>query len=448
MRDVRSTSSTPSAPRSASTAARWPRSGPTTWRPRSCARWSTAHPDLDPAASTRSYFGDANQAGEDNRNVARMAVLLAGLPTSVPGVTVNRLCGSGSTPSSARARAIAVGDASICVAGGVESMSRAPWVMHKPDRAVPRAPARRCTPPRSAGGWSTRRCRSEWTVSLGEGAEILADKYGITREQQDAFALASHQKAAAAWDRGAFARRGRPDVERADARRGHPRGHDARSRWPTLKPSFRQGRHGHGGQLVAADRRCRGAAACRRRGRAARWARSLREPRLERRRAAALRHRPGRGRRTRRSRGPARRGPTWPRSSSTRRSPRSRWPASPSGRTSTPTWSTPTAARSRSGIPLGYSGARLLTTLAHELRRRGGGCGAGRHVHRRRTGHRDGDRGLNRAAQARPWSRFANIGVPARHQHASAVPEPRLPLDGAAGAGQAADHACPTRCPR
>ncbi len=150
------------------------------------------------------YFGDANQAGEDNRNVARMAVLLAGLPTSIPGATVNRLCGSGMEAAFSASRAIAAGDEGVCIAGGVESMSRAPWVVLKPDKPFPRTSE---TMYSTTLGWRmvNPEMPGEWTVSLGEGAEILADRYGITREQQDEFALNSHQKAAGAWDRGAFA---------------------------------------------------------------------------------------------------------------------------------------------------------------------------------------------------------------------------------------------------
>ena len=150
------------------------------------------------------YFGDANQAGEDNRNVARMAVLLAGLPTSVPGATVNRLCGSGMEAAFSASRAIAAGDERVCVAGGVESMSRAPWVVLKPDKPFPRTHE---TMHSTTLGWRmvNPELRDEWTVTLGEGAEILADRYEISREQQDEFAVSSHRKAAAAWDRGAFA---------------------------------------------------------------------------------------------------------------------------------------------------------------------------------------------------------------------------------------------------
>jgi len=159
---------------------------------------------LDPAAIDDVYLGDANGAGEDNRNVARMAALLAGLPASVPGATVNRLCGSGLEAVIAANRAIACGDASICVAGGVESMSRAPWVLLKPERGYPRGSE---TLHSTTLGWrmTNPKMSTEWTVALGEGAEILADKYGIDRAAQDRFALRSHQRAAAAWSAGTFA---------------------------------------------------------------------------------------------------------------------------------------------------------------------------------------------------------------------------------------------------
>jgi acetyl-CoA acetyltransferase family protein len=158
---------------------------------------------LDPATIDDVYLGDANGAGEDNRNVARMAALLAGLPPSVPGATVNRLCASGLEAVIAANRAIACGDASICVAGGVESMSRAPWVLLKPERGYPRGHE---TLHSTTLGWRmvNPKMPPEWTVALGEGAEILADKYGIDREAQDRFALRSHQRAAAAWSAGTF----------------------------------------------------------------------------------------------------------------------------------------------------------------------------------------------------------------------------------------------------
>jgi acetyl-CoA acyltransferase len=161
-------------------------------------------PDLDPAAIDDVLMGDANGAGEDNRDVARMAVLLAGLPTSVPAATVNRLCGSGLEAVIGASRAIATGDASVCVAGGVESMSRAPWVLPKPEHGYPRGHE---TLYSTTLGWRmvNPAMPAEWTVALGEGAEILADRYHIDRERQDAFALASHQRAAGAWDCGRFA---------------------------------------------------------------------------------------------------------------------------------------------------------------------------------------------------------------------------------------------------
>jgi acetyl-CoA acetyltransferase family protein len=164
----------------------------------------TRSPSLDSAAIGDVVFGDGNAAGEDNRNVARMALLLAGVPPSVPGTTVNRLCGSGLEAVITASRAIAVGDHSICVAGGVESMSRAPWVLLKPERGYART---------NETLWSTTlgwrivnpRMPSDWTISLGEGAELLASKYSISREEQDAFALRSHRRAAAAWDSGRYA---------------------------------------------------------------------------------------------------------------------------------------------------------------------------------------------------------------------------------------------------
>ncbi|WP_328887248.1 thiolase family protein [Streptomyces sp. NBC_00316] len=160
-------------------------------------------PDLDPARIDDVFFGNANGAGEENRNVARMAVLLAGLPVTVPGSTVNRLCASGLEAVVQAARAIAVGDASVAVAGGVESMSRAPWVLPKPERAFPAGNQELFS---TTIGWRmvNKRLEPQWTVPLGEGAELIADRYGITREQQDAFAVASHEKAALAWKNGLY----------------------------------------------------------------------------------------------------------------------------------------------------------------------------------------------------------------------------------------------------
>ncbi|MGO4460198.1 acetyl-CoA C-acyltransferase [Streptomyces sp. M-16] len=160
-------------------------------------------PDLDPSRIDDVVFGDANGAGEDNRDVARMAVLLAGLPVTVPGVTVNRLCGSGLEAVIQAARAIAVGDASVAIAGGVESMTRAPWVVQKPERAFPAGHQQMWS---TTLGWrmTNPAMPPEWTGSLGEGAELIAEKHGISREAQDLFALESHRKAAAAWSAGLY----------------------------------------------------------------------------------------------------------------------------------------------------------------------------------------------------------------------------------------------------
>jgi acetyl-CoA acyltransferase len=154
-------------------------------------------PALDPARVEDVYFGNANGAGEENRNVARMAALLAGLPTTVPGVTVNRLCASGLEAVIQAARAIALGDASIALAGGVESMTRAPYVLPKSDRPFPAGHTELYS---TTLGWrmTNPRMAPQWTIPLGESAELIADKHKISREQQDEFALASHHKAARA----------------------------------------------------------------------------------------------------------------------------------------------------------------------------------------------------------------------------------------------------------
>ena len=160
-------------------------------------------PDLDPERIEDVILGDANGAGEDNRDVARMAVLLAGLPTAVPGVTVNRLCGSSLEAAIQAARAIEAGDASIVLAGGVESMSRAPWVLQKPEKGFPAAPR---TLHSTTLGWRmvNPEMAGRWTISLGESAEKLAETHGITRRAQDEFALRSHRLAAEAYEEGAM----------------------------------------------------------------------------------------------------------------------------------------------------------------------------------------------------------------------------------------------------
>jgi acetyl-CoA acetyltransferase family protein len=160
-------------------------------------------PDLEPEAIGDVVFGDANGAGEDNRNVARMAVLLAGLPTSVPGSTVNRLCGSSLDAAMQASRAIETGDASVMVVGGVESMSRAPWVLLKPERGYARTSQELFS---TTLGWRmvNPEMPERWTISLGASAEKLAEIHGISREAQDAFAVRSHTLAAAAWDEGRY----------------------------------------------------------------------------------------------------------------------------------------------------------------------------------------------------------------------------------------------------
>jgi acetyl-CoA acetyltransferase family protein len=160
-------------------------------------------PGLDPAEVDDVVLGLANGAGEDNRNVGRMAVLLAGWPVSVPGTTVNRLCGSGLDAVMAASRAVEVGDAEIVVAGGTESMTRAPWVVPKPAKGFPAGDAALVS---TTLGWRlvNPRMPEEWTVSLGEANEQLQERFGISRERQDAFALRSHRLAHAAWEAGFY----------------------------------------------------------------------------------------------------------------------------------------------------------------------------------------------------------------------------------------------------
>jgi acetyl-CoA acetyltransferase family protein len=160
-------------------------------------------PDLDPAQVDDVLFGDANQAGEDNRNVARMAWLLNGLPTSVPGATINRLCGSSLDAAMQASRAIEAGDASIELVGGVESMSRAPWILLKTERAYPQQSQQLHS---STLGWRmvNPKMPDQWTISLGESAEKLAQIYEISRGEQDEFALRSHQRAVVSWENGFY----------------------------------------------------------------------------------------------------------------------------------------------------------------------------------------------------------------------------------------------------
>ncbi|MEV5610620.1 acetyl-CoA C-acyltransferase [Streptomyces sp. NPDC052225] len=160
-------------------------------------------PALDPGRIDDVYWGAANQAGEDNRNVARMAALLAGLPESVPGATVNRLCASGLEAVTLAARTIAAGEADVVLAGGSESMSRAPFVLPRPDEALPHTMQTYDT----RLGWRLTNPAMKdlhGVLAMGETAEEVADRHGISRERQDAFALRSHQRAAAARKDGLF----------------------------------------------------------------------------------------------------------------------------------------------------------------------------------------------------------------------------------------------------
>src|SRR5690554_310887 len=161
---------------------------------------------LDPARIDDVIFGDANQAGEDNRNVARFAALLAGFPTSVTGVTVNRLCASSVEAVVQGSRAIEAGDADLILAGGVESMSRAPYVVEKSPRPWPAVGNQ--TLWNTAIGWrmTNPQLPENWTISNGEAAEKTAREWNLSREEQDAFAVRSHQLAATAWADGMYER--------------------------------------------------------------------------------------------------------------------------------------------------------------------------------------------------------------------------------------------------
>ena len=185
------------------------------------------------------YFGCANQAGEDNRNVARMAVLLAGLPQSVAGVTVNRLCASGLSAVVSACHAVAAGDGDLFVAGGVESMSRAPLAMAKPDKAFPRGNA---TAWDTTLGWRFPNPKLEAMFPLetmGETGENVAERWSVSREEQDAFALESQRRWAAAAEAGRFDDELVPVAD--VARDEHPRPETSAEKLATLKPAFRAG---------------------------------------------------------------------------------------------------------------------------------------------------------------------------------------------------------------
>jgi acetyl-CoA acyltransferase len=193
------------------------------------------------------YAGCANQAGEDNRNVARMALLLAGFPVEVAGCTVNRLCGSGLEAVAQAARAIWAGEGQVYVGGGVESMSRAPYAVPKPERGFPTG---NLTMYDTTLGWRFVNPRMQalyGTESMGETAENLAEMYGIPREEQDRFALLSHKKAVRAWDEGRFL----DEVVPVPVRRGKeealvsvdegPRRDTSLEKLAALRPVFREG---------------------------------------------------------------------------------------------------------------------------------------------------------------------------------------------------------------
>ena len=193
---------------------------------------------IEPGAIEDVYFGCANQAGEDNRNVARMGALLAGLPESVAGVTVNRLCASGLSAVVSACHAIAAGDGDLFVAGGVESMSRAPLVMAKPDSAFPRGDR---TAYDTTLGWRFPNPRMESMFpleSMGETGENVAERWSVSREDQDAFALRSQERWAAAHEAGRFA----DEVVAVGevTRDEHPRPETSAERLATLKPAFRK----------------------------------------------------------------------------------------------------------------------------------------------------------------------------------------------------------------
>jgi acetyl-CoA acyltransferase len=195
-------------------------------------------PGLDPAAVAEVVLGNANGAGEENRNVGRMAVLLAGLPVSVPGSTVNRLCGSSLDAAMGGSRMIETGDADVVVTGGVESMTRAPWVLPKPDKPYPTG---NVTAVSTTLGWRlvNPRMSPEWTVSLGEACEQLGERHGISRERQDAFALRSHQLADRAWADGFYKDLVTPVPDTGLERDEGIRPGSTPEKLASLRPSFR-----------------------------------------------------------------------------------------------------------------------------------------------------------------------------------------------------------------
>src|SRR3954465_9058140 len=203
------------------------------------------NPAVQPGAVDEVFFGCANQAGEDNRNVARMALLLAGLPDQVPGVTLNRLCASGLEAAVQASRAIRLGEMELCIAGGVESMTRAPWAVMKPEQGFSGGPLQSYD---TSLGWrfpNPRLAQRFPLESMGETAENVAAKYRIPRQQQDEFALRSHQRALAAQEAGRYRAElvpvtiqgKQPVVDRDE----QPRADTSLEKLAKLRPAFREG---------------------------------------------------------------------------------------------------------------------------------------------------------------------------------------------------------------
>ena len=294
-------------------------------------------PDLDPQDIGDVVWGNANGAGEDNRNVGRMAVLLSGLPVTLPATTVNRLCGSSLDAAMIGSRTVESGDADIVLVGGVESMTRAPWVLPKPARPFP---AGDMTAVSTTLGWRlvNPSMPAEWTASLGECNEQLQEKFAISRQRQDVFAMRSHQFADAAWNEGFY-----DDLTVAVPGTEVTRDESIRpgtsvEKLATLTPSFRaEGtitagnasplNDGASAVVLGSRRRRRGSVDCRWLGSPA-----ARPPPSSRRCSGTHRSRPPRRHCGARESS----GRTSAQSSSTRRSPCSRWPVSTRGG-STPT---------------------------------------------------------------------------------------------------------------
>ena len=214
------------------------------------------HPNLDWSQVDEVFFGCANQAGEDNRNVARMALLLADFPVEVGGLTVNRLCGSGLQAINTAAHAIAVGDGDVFIGGGVESMTRAPYVTLKAETPYERGPRESAD---TTLGWrfvNPRLAERHYPYSMGETAENVAERWGVSRERQDAFALESHHRAVAAVEAGRFddqivpvevtGRKGETTVVSRDE---HPRADSTIEALAKLRPAFRS----EGGSVTAGN---------------------------------------------------------------------------------------------------------------------------------------------------------------------------------------------------